>query len=689
MKTTILGLPNSYEFLIKKSVEGFWSGENKENEIIKAKHEVFSYNSDLQRKLDLQVENDFDIYDRLLRTAVNFSLTPKRFGEIKTLEDYLSIPRGKENAEASPMVKWFNTNYHVVQPEIEKLPELSAKWRLRGTDQNKKFALIGPQTLLAYSINKTNYSKEELFKKLSEEYVKLINQLPNKIIQLEEPSFLTEGIPKEYKSFLEKLNKKVHLHVYFGSVNEFADTLFDLPVEGFGLDFVEGEENLDLLKNFPEGKILIAGVINGRNVWKASEKTKRTLDKIISVIPKDRLYISPSSSLLHVPLNTKDEEQTNKDKFSFAEEKLVELEQIKKGTIKYSKLEFFEEKLPTKIFSRQRKNFWVSEILYPTTTIGSFPQTKEVRRMRTSFKEGKITNQQYEDFIKKQIKECITKQEELGLDVLVHGEFERNDMVQYFAENFEGFTAINGAVQSYGTRYVRPPVITSEIKRKNPVTLKWSKYAQSLTEKPVKGMLTGPVTMVQWSFPREDISREAQYYQVAKVLQEEFNDLVKAGIKHIQIDEPAIREGLPIDKSKREHYLHHSINAFRNVFCEAPDYAIIHSHMCFSEFPQIIEAIKKMNVDVLSIEDSKAKGKTANSLKEGGFPASIGLGVYDVHSPRIASVEEMVKIPLSLNLDPKKIWVNPDCGLKTRGEEAYKQLEKMMEAVKILREKLT
>ncbi len=684
MKTTVLGLPNSYDFLIKKSVEGFWSGENKENEITKAKHRVYSYNSDLQKKLNLKVENDFDIYDRLLRTAVNFSLTPKRFGEIKTLEDYLSIPRGKQNAEASPMVKWFNTNYHVVQPEIETLPELSKKWQLRGTDQNKKFALIGPWTFLAYSINKTNSSKEELFEKLSEEYVKLINQLPNKIVQLEEPSFLTGGIPKEYRPFLEKLNKKVHLHVYFGSVNEFAEELFKLPVEGLGLDFIDGPENLELLDKFPKDKLLIAGVINGRNVWKASEKTKQTLDKILAKIPEDELYISPSSSLLHVPLSAKEEELD----FSFAEEKLVELEQIKKGTIVYAKSQLLNESLPGEIFSRERKNFWISEIPYPTTTIGSFPQTKEVRRMRTLFKEGKITNQQYENFIKKQIKDCITKQEELGLDVLVHGEFERNDMVQYFAENFEGFTAIKGAVQSYGTRYVRPPVITGEIKRKNPVTLKWSKYAQSLTSKPVKGMLTGPVTMVQWSFPREDISREAQYYQVANVLREEFNDLVKAGIKHVQIDEPAIREGLPINENKREHYLHHAINAFRSVFYEAPKHAIIHSHMCFSEFPQIIEAIKQMNVDVLSIEDSKAKGKTANSLKEGGFPASIGLGVYDVHSPRIASVEEMVQIPLSLNLDPKKIWVNPDCGLKTRGEEAYEQLRKMMEAVKILREKI-
>ena len=686
MKTTILGLPNSYDFLIKKAVEGFFAGKNPEQEINKARYKVAYHNSELQKGIDLKVENDIDIYDRLLRTAVNFGLTPKRFGEIKTLEEYLSIPRGKQDAEASAMVKWFNTNYHVVQPEIEKLPVLSQKWMLRGTDQNKKFALIGPWTLLSYSANKTNHSTEELFDKLSAEYVKLIESQPNKIIQLEEPSFLTHGLPEFYKTFLEKLKKQVHLHVYFGSVKEFADKLFELPVVGFGLDFIDCSENLEILNKFPAGKTLIAGVINGRNVHKASTNTKKLLDKIVKHVPEERLYVSPSCSLMHVPLSAKEE---GKEKvFSFAEEKINELKQINKGTIIYEEVNAGKEELPSEKYFRSKKEFWVSKIPYPTTTIGSFPQTKEVRRMRTLFNEGTIDENKYQEFIRKHIRECIKKQEELGLDVLVHGEFERNDMVQYFAENFNGFTTIEGAVQSYGTRYVRPPVITGKVSRKHTVTLKWIKYAQSLTSKPVKGMLTGPVTMVQWSFPREDISKEAQYYDVANAIRQELNDLVRAGIKHIQIDEPAIREGLPLDKSKREHYLTHAVNAFRSTFYQVPKWAIIHSHMCYSEFPEIIEHIKQMNVDVLSIEDSKAKGKTANSLKDGGFPASIGLGVYDVHSPRIPSVEEMVKIPLSLNLDPRRIWINPDCGLKTRGEEAYLQLQKMMEAVKELRGKI-
>ncbi|PIN81859.1 5-methyltetrahydropteroyltriglutamate--homocysteine S-methyltransferase [Candidatus Woesearchaeota archaeon CG10_big_fil_rev_8_21_14_0_10_30_7] len=678
MKTTILGLPNSYNFLIKKSVEGFWKNNKTEEDIFRAETEVINHNNSLQETLDLKVEGDIDIYDKLLKTAVNFGLTPERFGEIKTLEDYLSIPRGTKNAEASPMVKWFNTNYHVVQPEIERLPKLT-NW-LRGTDLNKKFSLIGPWTLLSYSINKTNYSNEYLFKKLSEEYIKFIDQLPNELIQLDEPSFLTNGIPEYYKKFVEQINKKVHLHVYFGAVNKFASNLFDLPVEGFGLDFVEGNENWELLDQFPKNKILIAGIINGRNVWRASTKNKQTLDKILEYISEDQLYISPSTSLLHVPLSSE-----NKN-FVGAKEKIDELNKIKNKTINYEQIKEQQELLTDKIYSRNN-DLWISKIPYPTTTIGSFPQTTELRQIRNHLKKGEVSEKVYNEFIKKYIKNCIKRQENLGLDVLVHGEPERNDMVQYFAEQLEGFTVINGAVQSYGTRYVRPPVITGDVKRRHSMTVDWISYAQSLTHKPVKGMLTGPVTMIQWSFPREDISREAQYYQVANALKEEVHDLVNAGIKHIQIDEPALREGLPIDKSKREHYLHHAINAFRSVFYQVPEDIIIHSHMCFSEFPDILEHIKQMNVDVLSIEDSKAKGKAAKSLT--GFPGSIGLGVYDVHSPRIPSVEEIVKIPLSLDLDPKRIWINPDCGLKTRGEEAYEQLKIMMDAVKLLREKNT
>lgn len=699
MKITNLGMPNVHESLIKKAVEGFWGGKRTIDDIIEAEQQVASFNLNAQSKLDLVPVFDFDIYDRLLRTAVIFGIVPQRFGTPEQanqdLRVYFSIPRGTANAPASPMVKWFNNNYHVVQPEIEQDPLLAHNPRLpdlNGTD--KKLALIGPWTFLSYAINKTGQSQESLFEKLSEQYISLINSLqPNAIVQLEEPSFLTHGIPKNYKEFIKKLEHDVHLHVYFEAVNRFAEELFAIPVKGFGLDFVDGYSNLELLSNFPKDKILIAGIINGRNVWPAPIRTQETIETILKHINNDRLYISPSCPLMHVPLSAKYED---KEHFlSFALEKLSELEAIKNGTIVYRDSQYRDISLPTERYERSRKTFWVSNVPFPATTIGSFPQTPELRKTRKLWKKREVSDGQYNELIKKLIKYCIRQQEELGVDIVVqgdiingldlfvHGEFEREDMVKYPAKHLDGFVTIEGVVQSYGTRHVRPPVITGHISRPKPFSVEWIEYAQSLTKKPVKGILTGPVTMVQWSYPREDISRESQMYEVARALSQEVNDLVKAGIKHIQIDEPALREGLPLDASKKNHYLEHAVNAFRLTYANVPDEIIVHSHMCFSQFPNIIDAIKDMGVDVLSIEESKSGGRTATYLVEHGFPGSIGLGVFDVHSPRIPSIEEMVNVPKYLvnsGIDPHKIWFNPDCGGKTRGTEFILQLKNMLEA---------
>jgi 5-methyltetrahydropteroyltriglutamate--homocysteine methyltransferase len=692
MKITNLGMPNVYNNLIKKAVEGFWKGEKKEEDIQTALLEVQKYNSSLQENLDLRPKGDIDIYDRLLRTSILFGFTPDRFGPLENkennLETYLSIPRGTSNAHASSMVKWFNTNYHVVQPEIERSPRLNWFYSTIVSDDIDKLAIIGPWTFLSYAINKTNKSKEELFQKLTDEYLSFLNNHPSLTIQLEEPSFLTQGIPAGYDKFVEKIEKETHLHVYFGAVNHFAQKLFSLPVEGIGLDFVDGESNIELLTHFPKNKKLIAGIINGKNVRPVSLKTKNTLDQICQEIPEEKLYISPSCSLQHVPLTTRDENEYVQKNLVFAIEKIQELEKIREGSISYKQIDEKKKNLTTTTYQRSRVPRHLNEVAFPTTTIGSFPQTKEIRSLRHNWKNKNISDEKYEQEIKLYIKNCIKKQKDLGLDILVHGEPERNDMVQYFAENLQGFTIIKSPVQSYGTRLVRPPVIIADIKRTAPITVKWSKYANSLTNNEVKGMLTGPVTMVQWSFPREDISKEEQFYQVAKVLSNEVDDLVNAGIKHVQIDEPALREALPFDPEKKEFYLKHAINAFRQVYANVPEEIIIHSHMCFSEFPDIIESIKEMEVDVLSIEDSKAQGKTAVALIEGGFPGTIGLGVYDVHSPRIPSIEEMIKIPeflLKNGIDPLKIWINPDCGLKTRGEEAYKQLENLVNTAKKLK----
>lgn len=696
MKTTNIGFPNVYGSLIKKAVEGYWLKEKTIEDILNSERGVCTYNISAQQKLDLQQVFDFDIYDRMLRTAVIFGFVPKRFGTAQNandnLEEYLSIPRGSTKATASPMVKWFNTNYHVVQPEIENEPLLVSNPRIpdfKGFTFHSKFALIGPWTLLSYAINKTNLSKVLLFEKLIEQYIIFINSLPFQIIQLEEPSFLGDGIPNNYDRLLKRLDKEIHLHVYFGSVNSFADRLFKMPVDGIGLDFVDGNANLNVLDKFPSDKKLIAGIINGRNVWSVSTKTNRILDRIQEKISDDKLYISPSCSLMHVPLTSKAEKGAAAE-FAFAIEKLDELQAIKDGTIKYRQVDERHPDLPTEKYTRSRKTFWISEIPYPTTTIGSFPQTSELRKVRKDWNDAKLSNEQYEIFIKKYIQNCVSIQEELGLDVLVHGEFERPDMVEYFAEHLEGYITIKGNVQSYGTRLVRPPVITGPLKRPSPMTIKWIQYAQSLTKRPMKGILTGPVTMVQWSFPREDVAREFQYYDIANILAQEIDDLVKAGIKHIQIDEPALREGLPVDPSAREHYTTHAINAFRRTYKDVPEDVVIHSHMCFSNFVEIMQAIKNMGVDVLSIEDSKAKGKTAAAIREGGFPGSIGLGVFDVHSPRIPEVYEMLQIPTSLDMDPKRIWINPDCGLKTRRpNEAYSQLKNMVDTAQRLRQMIS
>ena len=696
MKITNLGFPNVYQSLIKITVEKFWKGEATEADVRKALADVQAYNRAAQDGLDLIPVGETDLYDRMLATSVRFGIVPARFGTpadvIKSLATYLSIPRGIKDKQASPMVKWFNTNYHVVQPEIERDPEWQKDAPLPDLSQPRHILpLIGPWTLLAYSINTTSRSILELFSILSKEYQKFINSLPEHTkIQLEEPSFLTKGIPQGYEDFLKGVKRQVHLHVYFGAVNDFAERLFSLPVAGIGLDFFDGPENLSLLARFPKDKTLIAGIINGRNVWPVSARTEKLLADVRKSIPEERLYISPSCSLLHVPLSAKGE----KGAFSFAEEKIAELKAIQAGKAKYAPFTQQNPALPKERFERKRKTYWVSDIAYPTTTIGSFPQTTDVRKARSDWRAGKITDADYESYMKKLTKECVLRQEKLGLDLLVHGEFERNDMVQYFAENFSGFTVIKGPVQSYGTRHVRPPVITGTVSRPRPFTVPWSTYAQSCVSsqggsasgrKPVKGMLTGPVTIVKWAFPREDMEQEAHFYEVARALAEEVRDLASAGINHIQIDEPALREALPINPARHAHYLRHSVNAFRLVYAAMPDEVVIHTHMCFSEFNDILNAIKDMGADVLLIEDSKSKGKVAASIRDSGFPASIGLGVYDVHSPRLPTVEEMLAIPRSLDMDPHRVWINPDCGLKTRGEEAWAQLERMMEAVKILR----
>ncbi|MBI4739496.1 5-methyltetrahydropteroyltriglutamate--homocysteine S-methyltransferase [Candidatus Woesearchaeota archaeon] len=746
MQTTNSGFPNVYGGLMKKAVESFWRKEASLQDVEHAFARVVQYNAGVESSLDLIPVFDCDIYDRMLKTAVMFGIVPGRFGTPQLANDdlatYLSIPRGTRNSPASPMVKWFNTNYHVVQPEIEHAPKLikdhvTPALRLATEHaQGKIFkpVLIGPWTLLSYAMNKTDRSEEALFDALSGAYADLINNLAVPLIQLEEPSFLTRGIPGRYADFLRRLRKDVHLYTYFGSVSRIADDLFSLPVEGFGLDFVDGAADLEYLNwqgffdLFNGGKKLIAGIINGRNVWKVNGSAVRTLEYLLDNVSEENLILGPSCSLVHVPLSIKNERPELHDKFSFAVEKLAELESLRSCTLRsleaaksenrksnrqpsamverntacdlqsipcceqgrseQERSEQERSRSSNQEFHRSARTLWESAVEYPLTTIGSFPQTSELRSKRASYKSGKISPQEYDEFIKGMIRDVIALQEKLGIDVIVHGEFEREDMVQYFARQLDGFTEIASPVQSYGTRMVRPPVITGNVNRKAPMTLEWITYAQSLTKKPVKGILTGPATMLQWAYPREDISRSTQMYQIARALRDEVNELYAAGIRHIQIDEPALREGLPLERREHEHYLWHATNAFRLCAVDLPADAVLHTHMCFSEFKEIIEAIKSLEVDVISIEESKSQGKVARFLQESGFTGGVGLGVFDVHSPRVPPVEEMLKIPASLSIDAHRIWINPDCGLKTRTyDEAKAQLDNMVEVARHLRQK--
>ena len=494
----------------------------------------------------------------------------------------------------------------------------------------------------------------------------------------------------------------------------------ELGFDAIGLDFVEGKKSLELLKSgFPQNTLLIAGLINGKNIWRADyQKKNELLEEIKKSVADENIVIGTSCSLLHVPYTTASEEKLAADilsHFSYAEEKIQELNELASGdqsTLEANKKLFATERV-AKDEAVQKALAQITEAdfirkpdfaerekiqhetfklpLFPTTTIGSFPQTKEVRANRAAYKKGVISREQYVEFNQKKITECIKLQEELGLDVLVHGEFERNDMVEYFGSQLNGYLFTQNAwVQSYGTRCVKPPVVWGDVSRNKPMTVEWSVYAQSQTKKIMKGMLTGPVTILNWSFPREDISLKEQTQQIALAIREEVLDLEKNGIKIIQIDEAALREKLPLRRSDwHSEYLDWAIPAFRLVHSKVQPQTQIHTHMCYSEFNDIIRDIDAMDADVITFEASRADLKILDALKEANFKTEVGPGVYDIHSARVPSVEEITDAlkKMLTKVSKEKLWVNPDCGLKTRGEEeTVASLKNLVTAAKILRE---
>ncbi|WP_342514976.1 5-methyltetrahydropteroyltriglutamate--homocysteine S-methyltransferase [Sporosarcina sp. FSL K6-1522] len=739
----------------KKALEAFWAGKLEED-VFLADIEKLRLER-LQKQQDAGIDfipvGDFTLYDRMLDTAVMFGMVPERFGwqggEV-SLRTYFSIARGNDDAVASEMTKWFNTNYHYIVPEYRQrkltLTEnkpltayLEAKEKL-GIDG--KPVLIGPYTFLKQS---KGFEKKDIpgfILQLIPLYSRILNELSEAgatWIQLEEP-ILSTSLTKEdlqtvkeiYKQLTEAApNIKIMLQTYFDSLESYEEVIA-LPVAGIGLDFAQGaEKNLAHLQThgFPADKVLAVGLIDGRNIWRADLQNKAALlGTLTQLVPANRIWVQPSSSLQHVPVTVQSEVKlvaTIKASLAFADEKLAEVTTLVKGvregnqaiadavvasvTARQKLAELPARNHPDLLQAvqsireqdstrnapfkerRDKQQETFNLPLLPTTTIGSFPQTPEVRRARTKWRKGESTDAQYREFVRNEIKQWVDIQEDIGLDVFVHGEFERNDMVEYFGEKLGGFVFTEKAwVVSYGSRCVKPPIIYGDVTFIDPMTVDESVYAQSLTDKPMKGMLTGPVTILNWSFVRDDISRKDVTYQIALALRKEIEALEASGIHIIQVDEPALREGLPLKKSEWDEYLEWAINAFRLSTASVQDTTQIHTHMCYCEFNDFIDSISRLDADVISIETSRSHGDLVSAFNDFSYDKGIGLGVYDIHSPRVPEVQEMVDIieqGLGV-LEPSQFWINPDCGLKTRKyEETIASLKNMVVATNKMRER--
>ncbi len=750
MKASVIGFPRiGRDRELKFASEKYFRHEISEADLQKVASEIRKSNWTSQKEagIDLISSNDFSFYDNVLDTAFLFNVIPARYQELglSVLDTYFAAARGYQenngNVKALPMKKWFNTNYHYIVPEFDDNTSIkyvgnkpvSEFLEAKALGLDTKVLLIGPFTFLKLTKFIGNKKAEDVAEILSGEYVKLFSDLAKAgatKIQLDEP-YLVRDLDASDIALFKKIygillsNKNglsVTLQTYFGDIRDAYNEVVKLDFDAIGLDFVEGRKTLSLLKEngFPKDKVLVAGVVNGKNIWKNDySKTSAILSEIKSVVSEENIVIGTSCSLLHVPYTLASETKLPseyKKHFAFAEEKLLELSdlanlsdeklaankvlfegrpdsidekvQARVAAIKdsdYTRLPAFDER--EKI---QHEKLGLPK--FPTTTIGSFPQTADVRKNRSAFRKGEISKEAYVEFNKKKIEECIHLQEEIGLDVLVHGEFERNDMVEYFGEHLSGYVFTEKAwVLSYGTRCVKPPIVWGDVSRKEAITVEWSKFAKSCTDKPVKGMLTGPVTILNWSFPREDISIKESIQQIALAIRDEVLDLEANGINIIQIDEAALREKLPLRKSDwYSEYLDFAIPAFRLVHSGVKPETQIHTHMCYSEFTDIIPAIDNMDADVITFEASRSDLQILDSLKENNFKTEVGPGVYDIHSPRVPSVDELVGqlTKIREKTEDKKLWVNPDCGLKTRGEEeTVKSLKNLVEAARIIREK--
>ena len=772
MKTYAYGFPRlGRKREYKKLIQSFWRGKVSEKELLSGLHSLEDNRIAVYQKyVDKFPCGEITLYDTMLDTAIMLGIY-----NCENFDQYYELCRGKNALE---MTKWFNTNYHYLVPEIRSLPTVQQAKNSR--DKFKRLQIkksgishiIGPFTFLKLSKGYSSSKFEQYFLQLAQLYKDLIKDFD--CIHIDEPSFVGDvskneiELIKQVYAIIGQSKTGIFLFTYYDSV-DFLKELYHLSIKGIGLDFVHGKENMDNIKQygFPKDKVLIAGLVDGRNVWRTNiNRAVHTLERL-SAYAK-RIMVSNACPLYHLPITIEGEQLDVEllDNLAFATERLYELDLIvqayhghtkaaqewvkNSGSVFVSESNKSDSDSPQpsverldQIGKNQRRPslfnkrgcpkgdsarsaylaFGINENvrnriksliqsdfvkpvsyqdrariqknilnlpLFPSTTIGSYPQTKQVRKMRADFRSGKVSKKEYKSFIREKIFDLILFQEDIGLDVLVHGEFERSDMVEFFAEKLNGITTTkNGWIISYGTRGYRPPIIYGDISRQEPMTVDEIAFAQTLTEKPVKGMLTGPVTIIAWSYARQDIPVYEIAYQIALVHQDEIKDYEKNGIKIAQIDEPAFREKAPLKKRNWDQYFAWATNSFRLASRCRPQ-TQIHTHMCYSEFGEIINSIIAMDFDVISIEASRSKSDILKDLSKINFDRQIGLGVWDIHSPAIPKPSKMKKvIKRALKVIPyQNIWVNPDCGLKTRKwKETITSLKNLVKTTKRLRKK--
>jgi len=738
---------------LKFALEDYWAGRQTEQELAITATDLRRRHWQQQAGLDFVPVGDFSLYDQVLDMSVTLGNLPERAAgkQGSELDAYFRAARGR-GANDSPccataageMTKWFDTNYHYIVPEFtadtrfqlnpERLLAQLAEAQAQGV--KAKPVIIGPVTYLWLGKTSDGSNRLDLLERLLPAYSQLLEALADAgadWVQIDEPALVTDLDANWRYAFnlayhqLKANRPKLLLATYFGELRDNLQLACELPVAGLHIDAVSAPAEVSRVADWlPSHKILSLGVINGRNIWKSD--LNNTLDWLEPLNEKlgERLWLAPSCSLLHVPVDLAREQELDteiRSWLAFAVQKLDELQTLAKALNEGRtavRSELAENRIA--IESRRRSSRVTNpavqkavaavtpelgnrqspypqriakqrQILslpaFPTTTIGSFPQTPEIRQARLQFRKGELSGTQYTEQMQAEIARCIEAQEKLGLDVLVHGEPERNDMVEYFGEQLDGYAFTRfGWVQSYGSRCVKPPILFGDIRRPRAMTVDWIRYAQSLTDKPVKGMLTGPVTILNWSFVRDDQPRKDSCLQLALAIREEVQDLEKAGVNIIQIDEAALREGLPLRQSDWANYLDWAINSFRIAANGVEDGTQIHTHMCYSEFNDIIEAIARMDADVITIETSRSDMELLDAFRNFEYPNDIGPGVYDIHSPNIPDKDHIINLMTlaAERIPAERLWINPDCGLKTRKwEEVTPALETMVAAAQALR----